>query len=131
MFVNYWSSLHRISSKWKVLQIICFWFPFNVILFITKPTVKASRWITFHDLPYWPHWRPVQWIITWCVKVVNIDWYCFISDFRKWPLYLCEHFGVVLISYCVASQNDQTHFKNLAANATRFLKCDHFWMLYI
>ena len=29
------------------------------------------------------------------------------------------------------SQNDQTHFKNLAAFAARFLKCDHFGTLRI
>ena len=27
------------------------------------------------------------------------------------------------------SQDGQTHFKNLAANAARFLKCDHFTTL--
>ena len=29
------------------------------------------------------------------------------------------------------SQNGQTHFKNLSANAARFLKCDHFGTLHI
>ena len=30
---------------------------------------------------------------------------------------------VSLTLWCITSQNDQIHFKNLAANATRFLKC--------
>ena len=32
-----------------------------------------------------------------------------------------ENFSLSL--QCIMSKNDQTHFKNLAANAARFLKC--------
>ena len=34
-----------------------------------------------------------------------------------------ENLRTVLTLWCIMSQNGQTHFKNLAANAARFLKC--------
>ena len=69
----------------------CIYFAWRRQQFLsTKPIVKASRRITCNDLPYLTYWRHIQWIITWCVKMVNIDWYRYILDFKKCSLYFYQ-----------------------------------------
>lgn len=63
------------------------------------------------------------------VTSVSIRWH---QRYVTVTLYFCSYirelifFSSTLILWCLMFQNDQTHLTNLAADTSRFLKCDHF-----